>query len=204
MLRNIRKEELKEQIFMQSMALFQEKGFDNVTVEEITRACGIAKGTFYNYFPKKETILLHLGLLQMESAKDSLKRYDNLEDLKEKLRLLFQDLFDRFSLYPDLARLAIAEMMRSSLLIQEELNMVETFQLKLVGLIEEGQMKGQIVEHLSSTDVAAVVAGVYFYSLMVWASSDMGADEMRATFERRFAVVWRGVCTERDGGGESK
>ncbi len=202
MLRNIRKEELKEQIFLQSMALFQEKGFDNVTVEEITRACGIAKGTFYNYFPKKEAILLHLGMLQMESAKESLKRYDNLESLKEKLNFLFQDLFARFSIYPDLARLTIAEMMRSSLLIQAELSMVELFQSELEVLIEAGKKKGQVLEQLTASDVAAVVAGVYFYCLMVWASSDMGADEMRATFERRFEVVWGGICPKLDVGGE--
>ncbi|XOS92284.1 TetR/AcrR family transcriptional regulator [Brevibacillus laterosporus] len=39
---------------MQALKLFKEKGFENVTVEEITKACGIAKGTFYNYFPKKK------------------------------------------------------------------------------------------------------------------------------------------------------
>ncbi|WP_407888562.1 TetR/AcrR family transcriptional regulator [Levilactobacillus sp. N40-8-2] len=37
--------------------LIVERGYENVFVEDITTASGVAKGTFYNYFPKKEDII---------------------------------------------------------------------------------------------------------------------------------------------------
>lgn len=37
--------------------LIAERGYENVFVEDITKASGVAKGTFYNYFPKKEDII---------------------------------------------------------------------------------------------------------------------------------------------------
>jgi AcrR family transcriptional regulator len=40
------------------MRLFAERGFDSVTVDEITQAAGVAKGTFYTYFSVKSDIIV--------------------------------------------------------------------------------------------------------------------------------------------------
>ena len=37
--------------------LIAERGYEKISVEEITRTAGIAKGTFYNYFEKKEDLI---------------------------------------------------------------------------------------------------------------------------------------------------
>lgn len=42
-------------------ALFLEKGVDATTISEITEAAGVAKGTFYVYFPSKQEMLIALG-----------------------------------------------------------------------------------------------------------------------------------------------
>ncbi len=41
--------------------LICEKGLDTLSVEEITEACGVAKGTFYTYFKRKEDIVYELS-----------------------------------------------------------------------------------------------------------------------------------------------
>ncbi len=41
MLRETRKKELKELIFLKAVQLFQERGKRNVTVQDITTACGL-------------------------------------------------------------------------------------------------------------------------------------------------------------------
>ena len=37
--------------------LFIEKGYENTSIDEIIAAAGIAKGTYYYYFPSKEATL---------------------------------------------------------------------------------------------------------------------------------------------------
>ena len=49
----------EEQILIAALELFGKKGFEKTSVESITRKARIAKGTFYNFFDKKEDVLLH-------------------------------------------------------------------------------------------------------------------------------------------------
>ena len=55
----------KRRIFNTAVQLFSEKGYDNTNIEEITAIAGVAKGTLYYHFTKKEDIfdmLLEEGL----------------------------------------------------------------------------------------------------------------------------------------------
>lgn len=51
--------ETKETLYQSAINLFNEKGFENVLVEDITNLAGTAKGTFYNYFQSKKDVLYH-------------------------------------------------------------------------------------------------------------------------------------------------
>lgn len=48
---------LREAIYLKAVELFETRGYDTVSVGEIVRAVGIAKGTFFNHFPTKADIL---------------------------------------------------------------------------------------------------------------------------------------------------
>lgn len=47
----------KEKIFKTSVRLISEKGYDNVSVNEICETSGVAKGTFYVHYKSKEDIV---------------------------------------------------------------------------------------------------------------------------------------------------
>ena len=46
----------KRRIFNTAVKIFSEKGYDNTSVEEITAVAGVAKGSLYYHFAKKEDI----------------------------------------------------------------------------------------------------------------------------------------------------
>ena len=48
----------KTAIMDSALDLFREFGFDSVTVEQITRNAGVAKGSFYTYFSTKSDIIV--------------------------------------------------------------------------------------------------------------------------------------------------
>ncbi len=52
--------------------LFKEKGFENTTVDEITKKAEIGKGTFFNYYPAKEALLVDFAIITRSNAGCSL------------------------------------------------------------------------------------------------------------------------------------
>ena len=52
----------REEILKVASTLFSEKGFENTSVDELSKKCGIAKGSFYKYFPSKEDLIFELFL----------------------------------------------------------------------------------------------------------------------------------------------
>lgn len=50
-------ERTKAKLIASARKLISERGFDNVSVEEITKDAGVAKGTFYHYFVCKEDVV---------------------------------------------------------------------------------------------------------------------------------------------------
>ena len=46
----------KRRIFNTAIKMFSKKGYDNTSVEEITAIAGVAKGSLYYHFSKKEDI----------------------------------------------------------------------------------------------------------------------------------------------------
>src|SRR5262250_402214 len=63
--RQRRSAEIRERLFRAALALFAEKGFAETTVEDITEAADVGKGTFFNYFPSKDHILIAFGEMQL-------------------------------------------------------------------------------------------------------------------------------------------
>jgi AcrR family transcriptional regulator len=59
--RERKKEETKERIVQAALALFRRRGVEATTVEDICDKADVAKGTFFNYFPRKEAVFGYLS-----------------------------------------------------------------------------------------------------------------------------------------------
>src|SRR6202453_5340262 len=59
--RERRRVEIREKLFRAALRLFAERGYLETTVEDITDAADVGKGTFFNYFPTKEHVLATYG-----------------------------------------------------------------------------------------------------------------------------------------------
>ena len=69
-------ERTRRKIMDAAEKLISERGFDNVTVDEITAGAGVSKGSFYTYFKRKEDVV---GEIAHEHFEDVRERSDGLE-----------------------------------------------------------------------------------------------------------------------------
>src|SRR5262249_27629264 len=63
--RERRRVETQQRILSSALQLFSTRGFVETTVEDITEAADVGKGTFFNYFPTKDALMIaifeHVG-----------------------------------------------------------------------------------------------------------------------------------------------
>ena len=65
--------ETRSKLLQKSLELFGKYGFEHVTIEQITKACDVSKGTFYTHFPSKYDVIL-----------EKFKEFDTFYDTVEK------------------------------------------------------------------------------------------------------------------------
>ena len=81
--------ETKRKLISAGLELIKEKGFDTINVEDITKKAGVAKGTFYVYFKRKEDIVMEISRTPFGEIADEIEQMENAE-LFDKLRHYFR------------------------------------------------------------------------------------------------------------------
>jgi TetR/AcrR family transcriptional regulator, cholesterol catabolism regulator len=51
----------RDRLYDAAVTLFREQGYEHTTVDQIAQRAGVAKGTFFNYFPTKDAVLRYMG-----------------------------------------------------------------------------------------------------------------------------------------------
>ncbi|HET9416216.1 MAG TPA: helix-turn-helix domain-containing protein, partial [Candidatus Limnocylindria bacterium] len=60
-LRDRKKEQARSSLVDAAIRLFEERGIDATSTDDIAAAVGLSRATFFNYFPYKEAILVEIG-----------------------------------------------------------------------------------------------------------------------------------------------
>ena len=66
---------LRIQMIQFGFTLLKEKGIHGVNIDEITRRCYVAKGTFYTLFESKTEFLYQVMIYKRQESKDKIKEY---------------------------------------------------------------------------------------------------------------------------------
>src|SRR5246127_615369 len=77
--RERRRVETRERLYRCALELFGERGYLETTVEDITEAADVGKGTFFNYFPTKEHVLATYGEERLAAIEQALEKARNAD-----------------------------------------------------------------------------------------------------------------------------
>ena len=99
-LRESKKRETRQRISNVATELFYARGFDAVTIEEIAAAANVSKMTVFNYFARKEDLLLDReDDLKLRFVRDALRERPKGQSLVAALRSLVERLREQKHVY---------------------------------------------------------------------------------------------------------
>ena len=139
--------------------LFYEQGYDNTTIEEIVMESETSKGSFYHYFPSKDSLLDSLADLFDDKYRDLMEKMDPLMNSLDKLIFLNQELFGMIedSISLDL----LARLFSSQLLMKGQRTLMDhnRYYFKVLHqVVSEGQERGEITRRFTVSEISRLYA----------------------------------------------
>ena len=134
--------------------LFEEKGYEETTVDEIIEATHTSKGTFYHYFKSKEDLLSLFSYIFDERYEELSKKLDVDMNSFDKLMVLCDECFS--TIENDYSLELVARMYSSHLFSKNSKHLLDKNRIyyKLLrNVIAEGQQRGHIRDDLSPAEI---------------------------------------------------
>jgi len=166
--RERRRAEMRERLFRAALELFAQRGFLETTVEDITEAADVGKGTFFNYFPTKEHVLATLGaerLAVIERALDRAQTGPVLPALKE----MAIELVGRYSENAALLRAIYAAHASCEPVRRELLKRLHTGRRLLTEIFTLAEERGEVPSDRSPEELARLTQIVFLGVILAWA-----------------------------------
>jgi AcrR family transcriptional regulator len=190
-----RKLATRQRIVREAIELFGRQGFDGTKIEDIVVRADVAKGTFFNYFPRKEALLTHLIEQRLSAA------VANTADL---LRVAIPVRDKLLDLYAEAASGHEEDAVGTRALLAEEATRVLSpaslddlaarWSLLVRGLVDQGLRSGEIRRGLKPAQAALVLNAVYTAVLRAWAGATPGTYDLRAEIRAHVLMVMDGFA----------
>lgn len=199
------KDERRAQLLEAARTVFGDKGYHAATVDDITRAAGVAKGTYYLYFSEKRTVFYELigrffEMVTEAGMSVATAEVKTAEDFFARLEHAARRLAKLFSENRDLVRLTY----RESMGMDEKLEkMVRNFYRQMAQVEAEnvrlGVKLGLFREDVHPLLAAYAHIGMVERVLLQWVS-DRAFPEVPNLVHQLIELAYRGMQRVDDAG----
>ncbi len=188
-----RSAELRDRLFRAALSLFAKKGYAETTVEDITEAADVGKGTFFNYFPSKEHVLMAFGEMQLGKLASIVQEAKKSDlPMQEVLRTLVLRMTEEPIRNPAIVR-ALLQANLASVPVRGGMLRIHDRNRALLGqLIHHGQMRGEIRTDFRAEEIAQVWRQTIFGTLLFW--SLIGDHTLPERVEMSVRLLWHGIA----------
>jgi AcrR family transcriptional regulator len=185
--------ETRERLFHAALELFAQKGFAETTVEDITEAADVGKGTFFNYFPSKDHILLAFGEMQLSKLQSAIElARSSGEPMPEFLRSLGVRMTQEPTRNPAIIRALLQAYLSTTPVRAAMMDLQRRVHALHTQMIQLGQDRGEIRNDLPAAEIAHVFRQTIFGTLLIW--SLYGDATLHSRIETAFNLLWSGLA----------
>ena len=170
MKRKTRKENTRKKIFKSALELFTSKGFEKTIIEDITKKANVAKGTFYNFFSKKEDVLVYY--LESKIAQSHEKFIiNNGSNFIEQYKGLLSNYLNFIFKNKNFAKIILKERVMS----QGSKNNPYELEIKqrIAQLVDLAKQRGEIRDQIDTSRIVEVVTGINTLYIIYWVNGSL-------------------------------
>jgi AcrR family transcriptional regulator len=180
---------VRERIVRESCKLFDEKGFDATTVDEIIRRADVSKGTFFNYFGRKEAVLA-FALEQRLTVADAaaVEHLSLATPVRDKLLAIFLEAAAAWEEDRALSRHVVSALGSRA---HAESPRTEKWRDLLLTAIQLGQKSGELRIDVAPARIEAMLIALYHETLARWVSG--AAPDFQSELREQVSLVLDGL-----------
>jgi AcrR family transcriptional regulator len=191
--RERRAAETRLRLFRCALQLFAERGFSNVTVEDITEAADVGKGTFFNYFETKDHVLGVMAEIQLGKVSEALAlAADGRQSIHSVLHHLFLRIAEEPGRSPDLARALISSFLASGGVRTIMKRNMHVGRKMAAEVLTAGQKRGEIDPALKTEKMAIQLLQIFMGTVLFWSLHE--DPPLPAWMEDSFRHFWRSIA----------
>jgi AcrR family transcriptional regulator len=175
-IRSRTRELMRAELASAAVELFVERGFNNVTIEDIAAAAGVSRRTFFRYFPTKEDAVVGQSESQSFDIAAALEERPEDEPVWDSLRMAACAVLQRISDDPD-GSLRIYQMLEATPDLQAARGVKHRKRQELLHPVVRQRLLAQGVVSRARADMAAsallgAAMSCYDTALRTWSASD--------------------------------
>ncbi|MNY24536.1 HTH-type transcriptional regulator AcrR [compost metagenome] len=205
--REQKKEECRQSIVDAALTLFEQKGYDATTMDEIAQSAKVSRPTVFNYFARKEDILAVIGVkltARLKAEMEAIAPSEREVAPVATLRRLLVSMASLFAEYPETSRafhkVAVMEQHlrrkaapRCPVVPHEDPQKVE-MQRFFEHLIEAGQRQGEIRGDFPPKEILLhLVIGLFASTLGPAEQGVFGDEPLPSVVARHFDLSLSGI-----------
>lgn len=198
--RERKKKALKQHIYNCALELFMKNGYENTTVDEIAEAADIGRATFFNHYPVKEDVLHEIAVYTVNYARGIFEREFSVTDrsAREKIKRSLHEFGRIFDRNPRHHRSVVLDVMRSQTGAPTGASVpADELISALAGHLATEQQRGEIGAELDTWQLAEMLTGIYFYTILGAIRSDHKAS-IASRCEKAADIFCTGCMPGRD------
>ena len=168
--RTRRRAEIREKLFQAALSLIMSRGLQQTTVSDITEAADLGKGTFFNYFPTKEHVLVEFYQRHRERLEERLRAVrQGQESAITALETVMERLSQESVKSPALVRSFWLAVVSSDDVSQIVMKQIDINNRCIEELCLIGQQQGDLRRDWPASDLARAIRDLGFGSALFWA-----------------------------------
>lgn len=184
--REEKKRAVREAIYEAAIRLFERDGYDAVSITDITREVGIAKGTFFNHFPAKADIV---AAWYRDLIETYLEGQEPRGDLVDSLVELTMGIGGRIRQNPELWRAKNTEAARSETLLAVEQDTDRKVTARIEAALNQAPLPAQTPAPAALADLILAVATGTWREALVTNQPDQAPQRMRQRLETLLSTI---------------